>query len=156
MAPRNDPQWWAIAYQPVTGGITYQYYEGSEAGAQAIASQAVAPAENPITGGNNNLSGPYSSKAAAEAAAKAGKTNTSSETQKATNPLDALGDIANFFDTLTQANTWKRVGLVAGGLIVVGLSLKAAISGQTPAQAAKQSVKTAGKVAGTAAMVVPK
>jgi hypothetical protein len=68
------------------------------------------------------------------------------------NPLAALGDIANFFDTLTQANTWKRVGLVAGGLIVVGLSLKAAISGQTPVEAAKQTAKTATKVAA----VVPK
>lgn len=166
MAPRNDSDTWFVCIDPSDKGKSTAYLETVDFLIQ------VAPSDPNYgtleSGGTINWNGmplirwkgPYATEAEGKSAQlpQQQSPNPVTDAKNAllnsnANPLDALGDIANFFDTLTQANTWKRVGLVAGGLIVVGLSLKAAISGQTPVQAAKQTAKTAVK---TAAVVAPK
>ena len=177
MAPRNDSDldWWVISPENESQGSTLD--PTVPAGTKIVSTTKGSAEDNAFMNldsynGYVRFMGPFTSKSAASSAKPPGGlteignllnlagTGAASEAAGgvsnftgSTNPLDALGDIANFFDTLTQANTWKRVGLVVGGLIVVGLSLKAAISGQTPAQAAKQTAKTAVK---TAAVVAPK
>jgi hypothetical protein len=62
------------------------------------------------------------------------------------NPLGGINAIGDFFNRLTQPNTWIRVGEVAAGILLVYLGLSATMRG-TEAQRAVQSVKHAGKKA---------
>jgi hypothetical protein len=44
------------------------------------------------------------------------------------NPLDFLGNIADFFHRLTEAQTWLRVGEVVAGLMLIYIALKATMT----------------------------
>jgi hypothetical protein len=66
----------------------------------------------------------------------------------ASNPLGGLAAIGDFFNRLTQGNTWLRVGEVAVGLLILYIGLKATVS-QTPiGDAAKSATKPIKAVAG--------
>lgn len=70
--------------------------------------------------------------------------------------VQAIGD---FFNRLTQANTWIRVGEVAAGLLLLYLGLNAAMKGTTAGNAVRsgtQTVKNTGRKAVEAAGVVAK
>lgn len=64
------------------------------------------------------------------------------------NPLAGLAAVGDFFNRLTQANTWLRVGEVVAGLLVLYLGLNAAFRNTAGGQAVKRTtahVKNAGK-----------
>jgi hypothetical protein len=68
-ASQGTTGWWVITFSAPSGN-KYQYFLGTQKAAQALANQAV-------KGGNtSNLSGPFASKADAQAAVAAGKVNT--------------------------------------------------------------------------------
>ena len=68
-----------------------------------------------------------------------------------TNPLGGINAIGDFFNRLTQPNTWIRVGEVVTGVLLVYLGLSAAMRG-TEAQRQISKVKsTTKKVAAVAA-----
>jgi hypothetical protein len=55
--------------------------------------------------------------------------------------LGGINAIGDFFNRLTQPNTWIRVGEVIGGLLLVYIGLKATTSGTEVATAAKTGAK---------------
>jgi hypothetical protein len=69
--------------------------------------------------------------------------------------LGGLAAIGDFFNRLTQGNTWLRVGEVVVGVLILYIGLKATTA-QTPVGNAVKSatapVKKAAKAAGTAAI----
>jgi len=138
-------QWWIIWYntEVSTGkntGDTYKIISGTQAQAEAQAKLAL----------SGSVAGPYTSQAAALTAAKAGKGSV----QQNSNPLSGgasttgaqnwYAGISNFFQGLTDANTWIRVGQVAVGLVLVAVGL-ARITHAVPA--ATKVAKTLGAVA---------
>jgi hypothetical protein len=65
-----------------------------------------------------------------------------------TNPLNFLGNIADFFHRLTEAQTWLRVGEVVAGLMLIYIALKATMTpGGVPVASRKAggTFKEAGK-----------
>jgi len=112
---------------------------------------------------NGAVSGPYATRAAAEAAAHTTGggfpgANIPGNPAKAlgiSNPLAGVAAIGDFFNRLTQPNTWLRVGeFVAGGLLIY-LGLSAAMRG-TEAQTAAQGItKPAKKAAKTGTSLIP-
>lgn len=68
------------------------------------------------------------------------------------NPLGGINAVGDFFNRLTQANTWVRVGEVAAGILLVYLGLNATMKGT----AAGNAVQSATGVAKKVAEVVPK
>lgn len=118
-------QWWLIGYLPIGGPAKYVPFQGTRAQAQAQANLAV----------NGTLNGPYTSKPDAQAAIKGlpaslQQTPTGAEqavgqaAKKATGGLlKGLEAIGDFFQRLTQANTWIRAGEVVVGLILLAAGL---------------------------------
>lgn len=109
--------------------------------------------------------GPYDYQTARGVAA--GLAHESGTTPSGTNPLTTgqqaaksanlggLAAIGDFFNRLTEPNTWLRVGEVIAGLLLVYLGLKATMSGTAVGNVVKQNVDTAkraGKVAAGAAV----
>lgn len=138
-------QWWVIWTTPLGGTTSYtgtstpNYFQGTQAQAQARAKLVI----------NSSTTGPYPTKAAAQAAVAA-KTSVPNppvggqpNVPGVGNPLSGLAAIGDFFSRLTQASTWIRVAeiIVGAGLIIVSLAKLAA---GTPA--GKAAIK-AGKVA---------
>lgn len=121
-------QWWLIEYneQPdADAGLApgtsqkelYQVFEGTQAQAQAKADLAV----------NGGLAGPYSTKAAAEAAMsaaeKSGKAPTGSKPESSglTNTEGLSGNLLNFNLEASGLKVWFFRGLmVFGGLFLMG------------------------------------
>jgi hypothetical protein len=71
------------------------------------------------------------------------------------NPLDALGEIGDFFHRLTEGSTWERVGEVAVGVLILWAGIKAMTTGQSPGQTVKKAATAparAGRKAGSAAV----
>ena len=68
------------------------------------------------------------------------------------NPLGGVAAIGDFFNRLTQANTWVRVGEVAAGILLVYLGLNATMKGTAAGNAVQSATGTAKKIA----EVVPK
>lgn len=114
-------------------------------GGTAIA-QVVAAARKP-TKPNSPLevfaqppTGPYSTRAAAKAVADKYNKSHVYTIPSPGNPLSGINAIGDFFNRLTQAQTWIRVGEVVAGGLLLYLGLKAVV---TPAGAnvGKQTVK---------------
>lgn len=61
------------------------------------------------------------------------------------NPLSGVAAIGDFFNRLTQPNTWVRVGEVAAGLLLVYLGLNAAMRGTPVGNAVNSATGTAKK-----------
>lgn len=72
-----------------------------------------------------------------------------------TNPLGGLAAIGDFFNRLTQANTWIRVGEVAAGVLLLYIGLKAATSGTPAGNAVRSIPKTIAKPAKVALSASP-
>jgi hypothetical protein len=130
MAPATGSEWWVISFNPLGGAkSTYEYFFGSKAGADAKANLAV----------DGSVTGPFASKAAAQAAVAAHHVtppNTNTTGIHPGNPLTGLNAIGDFFQRLTQAVTWERVAeAVAGGLLIY-VALKAMFPGVASAVAA--------------------
>lgn len=133
-APGGRAEWYVIWYHPFADVKDVQF-------SWAIVQLASPPAAGSVyrDGIVNQVEGPYSTKAAAQAAigttGTSGKgggpngTDTSNpqanKTPKLPDPLAAIGD---FFGRLAEGSTWIRVAevLLGLGLIVVGLSHLAA------------------------------
>lgn len=127
-----------ISYNPPSGPSTYQVFRGTEAQAQAKAFLAV----------NGSLDGPFATKAAAQAAIDAARGQPVGTAEPAPNPnmqkieqdipvigpamstLQNVGDaaattatamsaIAEFFASLTQANTWRSLGWILLGAVLL-------------------------------------
>lgn len=68
-----------------------------------------------------------------------------------TNALGPLGDIAGslkgFLEWTTDPNTWKRVVLIVGGVVVIGVAA-AALAGKTEAGQTVEAVVTSGATKG--------
>lgn len=71
---------------------------------------------------------------------------------KLTNPLSGVNAIGDFFNRLTQPNTWLRVGEVVAGLLLVYIGLNATMKDT----AVGKAVNTAKNNAKRVAAVVPK
>jgi hypothetical protein len=70
---------------------------------------------------------------------------------KATSDLGGINAIGDFFNRLTEGNTWLRVGEVVAGLIILYIGLNAVMRGtpvegavQTATKNAKRAVEVAG------------
>ena len=111
-------QWWLIKFAPLGKPFNYQVFQGTKAQADAQAKLAV----------NGSVLGPYPSKAAALAAEKAQPPNPNSKPvikvpgiNQIFGGVNAIGD---FFNKLSEANTWLRIaeGILGGILIAVSLA----------------------------------
>jgi len=69
--------------------------------------------------------------------------------------LGGLGAIGDFFNRLTQPNTWIRVGEVLGGLLLVYMGLRASFSGTEAATAVNTVTKPVKKGVSAASNVIP-
>lgn len=69
--------------------------------------------------------------------------------------LGGLSAIGDFFNRLTQGNTWLRVGEVLGGLLLVYMGLRAAFSGTEAEKAVNTVTKPVKKGVSTAASIAP-
>lgn len=63
-----------------------------------------------------------------------------------TSPLTGINSIGDFFQRLSQANTWIRVGEVIAGLFVLYLGVSALTRGTTAGEVAHKTASTAKKV----------
>jgi hypothetical protein len=90
------------------------------------------------------VQGPFSTKAEAEKAAKGYSGIINKGGVGSGGGTSSLGQIANFFSQLGQANTWIRVGEVVLGLILIAVGL-AKITHAVPV--ATEIAKTASKAA---------
>lgn len=66
--------------------------------------------------------------------------------------IAGVAAIGDFFNRLTQGNTWTRVGEVAAGLILLYLGLNATMKGTAAGNAVQGATKTAKRVAEVAAI----
>jgi hypothetical protein len=131
-------QWWVISFNPLAAKPTYQYYEGTKAGAQARAKLAV----------DGSVTGPFATKADAQAAVAKGKvtppdTNTAGSVPNPLTGINAIGDLAH---RLTESATWIRVGEFAAGALLLYIGLNALTRGTavgSAVQSAKSGVKDA-------------
>lgn len=69
--------------------------------------------------------------------------------------LGGINAIGDFFNRLTQANTWVRVGEVLGGLLLVYMGLRASFSGTEAEKAAKTVTQPVKKGVSAAASITP-
>lgn len=60
--------------------------------------------------------------------------------------LTGINSIGDFFQRLTQPNTWIRVGEIAAGLLILYIGLTALTRGTDAGQAIKTTAKTAKKI----------
>jgi hypothetical protein len=72
------------------------------------------------------------------------------------NPLAGINAIGDFFNRLTQPNTWIRVGEVAAGLLLIYLGLSATMRGTEAARQYQSAKRVTKKAVGTAIAVAPK
>ena len=112
--------WWVISFTSYGNPTTYEYFQGTEAQANAKANSAVKVSNEP------NLSGPYDTEADAKAAVAAKAVNVPNNDAN-TSPntvLSGVNAIGQFFNSLGEASTWIRVAKVlAGGvLLLIGLA----------------------------------
>lgn len=70
--------------------------------------------------------------------------------------LGGLAAVGDFFNRLTQANTWLRVGEVVAGLLLVYIGLNATMRGTAVGNAVEGAKNTAKKTATTIGAVAPK
>lgn len=133
--------WWVISFNPLGGKATYHYFQGTKAQAQTLANEAV----------DGSVTGPFATKAAAQAAVKSGKLTPPSGPQPVNihNPLSAITDWASALTTvlkdLTERNTWVRIlKIVLGGVVI--------IVGVLHISEVKDLGKTIGKVGEVAAL----
>ena len=110
--------------------------------------------------GETAVYGPYLSEAAAEKAHPTGsggtaKTPAGSISTQPSNPLGGIAAVGDFFQRLTQAATWERVGEVLLGGILVYAGVRALTHGSTVAGSGARKAATAPvkKVAKSAAKV---
>jgi hypothetical protein len=108
--------WWVIAYAPAGEAVTYQYFQGTRAQAQAEAGQAV-------EAGGSNLSGPYATQADAQAAVAAGKAakGNQSAAQQAGSAITSaaqnvlgLPQLSNLRDLVIRS-----VKVIVGALLII-------------------------------------
>jgi hypothetical protein len=69
----------------------------------------------------------------------------------ATSALGGINAIGDFFNRLTEKNTWLRVGEVVAGLLLLYIGLKATTSGTAVGNIVKQNVDTAKRAGKTVA-----
>lgn len=165
MAPRTDyNQWWVISR---TSGIPKDPGQTVYVAVEANSS-AAATAYGTSGYGGTVVSGPYATKGDAnnwidqQTGLASGTTpSTTNQVSNATgpvsvpNPLTGIEGIADFFQRLTEPNTWIRVGEFAAGGVLFYVGLKTAFPAQVAAATApiKSVAKTAVKAAGTAAVM---
>lgn len=65
----------------------------------------------------------------------------------ATTALGGLSAIGDFFNRLTEANTWLRVGEVVAGLLLLYIGLNAAMRGTAAGNAVQSATRTTKNVA---------
>jgi hypothetical protein len=124
--------WWVIIATNYGSAPSYEYFQGTQAQAE-LKSRATVEVST-----QQNLYGPYSTKAAAQAAVARGLTAPTPggggllpdppgigtpPSGGASNPASDLEDIGHFLSDLTSRNLWLRVSkLVVGvALIIVGV-----------------------------------
>jgi|ERR1041385_6763078 len=152
--------YWVYLAEPLSTKLTTAFVAGPMSRAQFMARYG-----NPY--GNSNG---YATKL--QAAAVAAKYNARPESQRQTpgakpfapsvatgpggiggitNPLGGINAIGDFFNRLTQPNTWIRVGEVVAGLLLVYLGLSATMRGTEVQRQTAKVKSTAKKVAAVAA-----
>ncbi len=91
--------------------------------------------------------GPYATQAAAQAELTSlGAAQHAKQTTTVSGPLSGIAAVGDFFQRLTQANTWERIGEVVLGLILIAVGV-AHITHAVPV------ATTVAKAAGTAAVI---
>lgn len=117
-------------------------HQGGTAIAQVVsAARKPAKPTSPLEVFAQPPTGPYSTRAAAKAIADKYNKSHVYTIPSPGNPLSGIAAIGDFFNRLTQAQTWIRVGEVAAGGLLLYLGLKAVV---TPAgqNVGKQTVKS--------------
>lgn len=135
-------QWWVIAYTQETG-TTYAYFQGSRAQAEAQANLAVKTAET------SNLTGPYATKADAEAAVKAKKVNTGAQPNLG-QAVSGLENEASSILGLPQLSNLRNL-VIRSAKVIVGMLLIAV--GAVKLLHVEQAVKDVAPIAAKAAVL---
>jgi hypothetical protein len=164
----SDP-WWIVSTSSENGQpFNVELGQGTAAQAKAADSAGLKAPGWP--------KGPFTSQAAATAAAKQQNITIGGTVQLGTSPLNPgpiksvgipgvgsvkvpnitnpLAGIADFFQRLGEASTWERIGLFIGGGVLVYIGLKASFGETAAGQAVKHGVektKNAGIKAATVA-----
>jgi hypothetical protein len=152
--------YWVYLASPISTGTTTAFVAGPMTHAQFVSRYG-----DPY--GNSNG---YPTKL--QAAAAAGRYNSKPASQRETpgskpfapnaltgpgglpklaNPLGGINAIGDFFNRLTQPNTWIRVGEAVAGLLLVYLGLSAVMRGTEAQRQVTKVRSTAKKVAAVAA-----
>jgi|SRR5271166_2693411 len=105
--------WYVVSEQVGTGKVTVTNYLA---------------AQKPFPQNATEVSGPYATRAEANAAANTQKLKAISAPSLPSlpslpNPLAGLSSIGDFFGRLTQASTWVRVGEVILGLVLIAIGI---------------------------------
>ena len=126
-------QWWIIVESSPSQQATNQLLNGYPPGIpvyfQGTQAQATARANETVKTGStsNGPFGPFATKQDAEASWNSNAGNvqhagTGGPVNVPGSPLQGLAAIGDFFQRLTQASTWVRVGEVVLGLILLGVA----------------------------------
>lgn len=106
------------------------------------------------------FTGPYTyaqAKTAASAEAATGNPAIPGSLPAGIGPnLGGVAAIGDFFNRLTEKNTWIRVGEVIAGLILVYIGINALLRDTAAGSAIQSAKKTADKVAVATGAVIPK
>jgi hypothetical protein len=131
--------WWVLvprlSEQNVAGTVADAFIVSTPQGSAADKTLLGTDSGQVTVGGRSGYrrAGPFTSQAAAQAYLKVGAQNTGTQIPgvditpsggvTASNPLQGLAAIGDFFSRLTQASTWIRVAKVISGglLLVIGL-----------------------------------
>jgi hypothetical protein len=143
MAGQTPAQWWVIPEGTIGQSISqfiHDFESGSPSSVQGIgALYTVTQAASKPSGA---MSGPYSTKAKAQAAADALNGTITSSTQQT--PQNVGSGITGW---LSQGSLWMRIGEILVGLVLLGIGVNSLLKGAP--------LKVVTSTAGIAAKVVP-
>lgn len=124
--------WWVIASTSYGGPPSYIYFQGTQAQAQARAGSVTE------VSGQQNLFGPYDTKAGAEQAVKGKGPDpvTAPTPGGGSNPLAPFADTAHaltaFYAVITNGKLWRSLGWLLLGILLMLAGLGWWLKGATP------------------------
>lgn len=125
--------WWVIVFTSEGGAPSYEYFQGTQAQAQARASQAAEVSSQ------QNLFGPYDTKADAQQAVQGKGANPVTAPTPGGGPVlpnpftDVAHALSAFYDVLTNGKMWRSLGWLLLGVILMFSGIFMLIGKRSPA-----------------------